>query len=401
MPAGLAVSKDGTFLLISEYSKCRITRFWVKGPKANTSETTFVELSGNPDNIKRTKSGDFWVAVVIQEWLPKKIVFPVGQKISAGGQILQTVNFFAEYNATGITEIHEHLGTYYVASLNTDFVVFGFNSFSKLPLPSIGSESLAFDSENGGVYTGLNDGRVVKLKDPKTGFVDFATTVSSRSKKLCDGTKGDLKICGKPIGLEFYQKTKELYVVDAYRGLFVVGKEGGVATQLSGGTHFDFADAIDIDTTTGVIYITDIGDILLRNPNMSDILFRGDDRGGRLLKYDPKTKKIDVLLKGLAMPAGLAISKDGSFVLIAEYLTCKITRFWIKGPKANTSETLVQLPGNPDNIKRTSSGDFWVAVNIQKLQPTLIVFPLGQKISAEAALNSLVICPSSLAKAAF
>ncbi|KAK4490670.1 hypothetical protein RD792_001361, partial [Penstemon davidsonii] len=273
-------------------------------------------------------------------------------------------------------------------------LVFGFDSFNKLPLPSIGSESYTFDSENNGPYTGLNDGRVVKFQDPKTGFVDFATTTLNRSKKFCDGTNGyDVNtslICGKPIGLEFNLKTKELYILDAYHGLMVVGMEGGVATQLSGGTHFDYADAIDIDTTTGVIYITDIGDIFFKNHNFTDILFKGNNRSGRLLKYDPKMKKIDVLLEGLAMPAGLAINKDGSFVLIAEYLTCKITRFWVNGPKANTSETFLELPGNPDNIRRTDSGDFWVAVNIQKLEPKRTAFPLGQKISAKGEILQTV-----------
>ncbi|KAL3824601.1 hypothetical protein ACJIZ3_020630 [Penstemon smallii] len=269
-------------------------------------------------------------------------------------------------------------------------LVFGLNSFHKILLPSIGSESYAFDSENGRIYTGLNDGRIVKFQDPKIGFVDFATTVSNRPKKLCDGTKGDLKICGKPIGLEFNQKTKELYIIDAYLGLLVVGKEGGVATQLSRGSHFDYADAFDIDTATGVIYFTDVGDIFSKNRNFTDIVYRANDRGGKLLKYDPKTKKIEVLLKGLAMPVGLAISKDGAFVLISEYLTSKITRFWVKGPKANTSETFVELPGHPDNIRRASSGDFWVAVNILKLQPTLTAFPLGQKISAKGQILQTV-----------
>ncbi|KAK4481971.1 hypothetical protein RD792_012885 [Penstemon davidsonii] len=278
--------------------------------------------------------------------------------------------------------------------LQQNTLVFGFDSFNKLPLPSIGSESYTFDSDNNGPYTGLNDGRIVKFQDPKTGFTDFATTTSNWSKKFCDGTHGynvnTSMICGKPIGLEFNPKTKELYILDAYRGLMVVGIEGGVATQLSGETHFDYADAIDIDTTTGVIYITDIGDIFSKHRPWSDILLKGDDRSGRLLKYDPQTKKIDLLLTGLAMPAGLAISKDGSFLLIAEYLTCKITRLWVKGPKANTSETFLELPGNPDNIRRTDSGDFWVAVNFQKLQPKLIAFPLGQKISAEGKILQTV-----------
>ncbi|KAK4481623.1 hypothetical protein RD792_012527 [Penstemon davidsonii] len=118
---------------------------------------------------------------------------------------------------------------------------------------------------NGGPYTGLNDGRIVKFQDSETGFVDFATTTSNRSKELCDGTNGSRMntslVCGKPIGLEFNHKTNELYIADAYHGLFVVGMDGGVATKLSGETHFDYADGIDIDPIEGVIYITDLGNV--------------------------------------------------------------------------------------------------------------------------------------------
>ncbi|KAK4479760.1 hypothetical protein RD792_015295 [Penstemon davidsonii] len=273
---------------------------------------------------------------------------------------------------------------------------YGAHSFKKIQLPSLGSEAYAFDAQNGGPYTGLNDGRIVKFHGPNLGFLDFATTTQNRSKRACDGTSGnDLRtclVCGKPIGLEFNKRTGDLYILDAYHGLMVVGKGGGAATQLAGGrggTHFDFADGIDLDPITGVVYITDLGSILSKTSNMTEILL-GNDRSGRLLKYDPKTKQCGVILTGLAMPAGVAVARDGSFVLMTEYLNCRITRYWLKGPKANTSDIFAELPGNPDNIKRTKTGDFWVAVNIQKLHPKLTVFPLGQKISAKGEILETV-----------
>ncbi|KAL0408664.1 UNVERIFIED_CONTAM: putative serine/threonine-protein kinase PIX7 [Sesamum radiatum] len=55
-----------------------------------------------------------------------------------------------------------------------------FRSFKKLQLPAVGSESYAFDSQNVGPYTGLNDGRIVKYQGPETGFVEFATTSANR-----------------------------------------------------------------------------------------------------------------------------------------------------------------------------------------------------------------------------
>ncbi|KAL2233572.1 protein STRICTOSIDINE SYNTHASE-LIKE 12 [Sesamum indicum] len=271
-----------------------------------------------------------------------------------------------------------------------------FRSFKKLQLPAVGSESYAFDSHNVGPYTGLSDGRIVKYQGPETGFVEFATTSANRSKELCDGTDGnDLKLtetCGRALGMEFDHKTGELYLVDAVYGLMVVGSGGGLATQLAGGKdgeRFDEADALDIDPNTGEIYIGDLGTLLHKTNNLTEILL-SEERTGRLLKYDPKTKKLTVLLKGLALAAGVAVSKDGSFVLVGEYIACRITRYWLKGPKATTSEIFVELPGNPDNIKRTKSGDFWVAVNIQRLQPKPSCFALGQKIGADGQILETV-----------
>ncbi|CAA0838574.1 Calcium-dependent phosphotriesterase superfamily protein [Striga hermonthica] len=178
-----------------------------------------------------------------------------------------------------------------------------FHSFKRLQLPSPGCEAYTFDQNNTGPYTGLNDGRIVKYDGPKTGLVEYATTVS--------------------------------------------------------------------------------------NSNITEVLMSGDT-SGRLLKYDPKTKQRTVVLTGLAAPAGVAVSRDGSFVVIAEYLACRITRLWLKGRRAGQSEVFAELPGNPDNIKRTRSGDFWVAVNIQKLYPNVTCFPLGQKINPRGKITQTV-----------
>ncbi|KAL3636287.1 hypothetical protein CASFOL_020834 [Castilleja foliolosa] len=268
--------------------------------------------------------------------------------------------------------------------------------FERIELPAnLGSEAYAFDSDNIGPYTGLNDGRIVVYKGPEIGFVDFATTVPNRSKELCDGTNANATLgpkCGRPLDLEFNHKTGQLYIVDLYQGLMVVERGSDVATPVAKGVDGmpgDAPDAIAIDPITGEVYFTDIGTIIFTNPNMSQVLQSGD-KSGKLLKYDPKTERRSVVLTGLSGPSGLAVSQDGSFILIAEYLACNITRYWLTGPKAHTSEHLLELPGNPDNIKRTKSGDFWVAVNIQKIYPQLSSFPLGQKISANGQIMQTV-----------
>lgn len=87
------------------------------------------------------------------------------------------------------------------------------------------------------------------------------------------------------------------------------------------------------------------------------------DKTGKLMKYDISSKEVTVLLRGLAFANGVALSKDRSFVLVVETTTCRILRFSLQGPNAGKHDTFVELPGYPDNIRRNSEGEFWVALH--------------------------------------
>ncbi|XP_028108105.1 protein STRICTOSIDINE SYNTHASE-LIKE 11-like [Camellia sinensis] len=253
--------------------------------------------------------------------------------------------------------------------------------FYRLQLPSAtGPESLAFALKGEGPYTGVAGGRILKYGGPNIGFVEFATTSPHRTKELCDGTNDQNleSICGRPLGLGFNDMTGELYIVDPYFGLLAVGAGGGLATQLATGVKrmpFAFLDALDVDPVSKIVYFTDASAVF-RLGNVAKIIQSGDT-SARLLKYDPKTNQVTVLLTGLSGAIGVAVSKDGAVILVTELITSRIRRFWVKGPKANSAEILTYLPGNPDNIKRTILGEFWVAANIQNQQPML---PVGLRI---------------------
>lgn len=106
------------------------------------------------------------------------------------------------------------------------------------------------------------------------------------------------------------------------------------------------------------------------------------------MKYDIKTKTVTVLLKGLAGAAGTAVSPDGSFVLVTEFIGQRIQKYWLKGPKANTTEVLITFHGRPDNIKTNPGGDFWVAVNQETVSP-LIMMPEGIRLDANGTIREL------------
>ena len=103
----------------------------------------------------------------------------------------------------------------------------------------------------------------------------------------------------------------------------------------------------------------------------ADFLVRSTfDRSGRLLKYDPLTKKASVLYRGLAFPNGVALSQNNSFILVAESTRRRILKFNLESEgktKNNDPEVFAELPRVPDNIKRNEKGEFWVALNTGRL----------------------------------
>ncbi|XP_058114228.1 protein STRICTOSIDINE SYNTHASE-LIKE 10-like isoform X1 [Magnolia sinica] len=222
----------------------------------------------------------------------------------------------------------------------------------------VGPESIAFDPVGQGPYTGVSDGRVLKWQGAAHGWTEFAVT-SPHRKEECNGhDKPWLEdTCGRPLGLQFSKATGDLYIVDAYYRLFVVGPIEGSATQLASGAQgvpFRFTNNLDIDLATGIVYFTDASMIYPRRGNTLVII--SGDRTGRLLKYDPRSKEVTMLLEGLVFPNGVAISKDSTFLLIVETTTQRILRFWLQGPKARALEFFAQLSRYPDNIKRNPRG---------------------------------------------
>ncbi|KAK2970489.1 hypothetical protein RJ640_023672 [Escallonia rubra] len=232
---------------------------------------------------------------------------------------------------------------------------------------AVGPESLAFDPDGEGPYTGVADGRILKWQGVGRGWVDFAITSSQRKECVRPFAPEMEHVCGRPLGLRFDQSTGDLYIADAYLGLQVVGSAGGLATQIVTeveGRPLLFTNDMDIDDYEGVIYFTDTSTRFHRRQFISSVLSK--DETGRLMKYDKASKEVTVLLRGLAFANGVALSKDRSFVLVAETTTCRIIRFWLQGPNAGNHETFAELPGFPDNVRRNSKGEFWVALHAKR-----------------------------------
>ncbi|KAK4786100.1 hypothetical protein SAY86_002789 [Trapa natans] len=224
---------------------------------------------------------------------------------------------------------------------------------------AIGPESMAFDCRGRGPYVGVSDGRILKWRGHLRRWGEYT------NRTLCDGTKDPKveKLCGRPLGLKFDNRTCALYIADAYYGLLRARRSGGPAERVApgyGGAPFKLTNGLDINTDTGEVYFTDSSKFFQRRGIVLAIM--QGDASGRVMKYDPRTGNVSEVLTGLSFPNGIALSKDNSFLVVAEMGLAQLTRIWIKGRWAGTKAIFGKLARYPDNLKRTQNGEFWVAL---------------------------------------
>ncbi len=232
-----------------------------------------------------------------------------------------------------------------------------------------GPEDIAFD-EKGNLYTGFEGGQIVTLPENGSSARVFANTN------------------GRPSGMVF-DKHGNLIVADAMKGLLSVARNGEakVLATRAGGIPIHFADDLDIGPN-GSIYLSDAS---IYQDMVLDIVEHGGK--GRLIRYNPSSKKAEVLLKGLQFANGVTVARDGSFVLVAETLAYRIRRFWLKGPRSGEVEIFANnLPGFPDNINLTARGTVLVALPSprSKLLDDTASKPFTRKLLFRVAIASKI-----------
>lgn len=118
------------------------------------------------------------------------------------------------------------------------------------------------------------------------------------------------------------------------------------------------------------------------------------------MKYDPQSEQVSVLLNNLSFANGVSLSKDGGYILIVETNNCRILRYWLETPKTGTLEVFADLPGFPDNIKRSPRGGFWVGIHSrrEKLFRWILSYPWIGKTLLKLPLLDITRAYSYLAK---
>lgn len=209
------------------------------------------------------------------------------------------------------------------------------------PAAGKGGEAVALDQQ-GRVYTGFEDGRIVRLS-PQTDAVE----------ELIDTG-------GRPLGMKFAPDGR-LIIADALQGLLAWDGEAiEVLLTKVDGIPLRFADDLDI-TRGGVVYLSDASTKYGIDQVLADVFEH--QAHGRLIRYDLASGRAETVLDGLWFANGVALAADESFVLINETTRYQIRRLWLSGPRRGQNDVFIEnLPGLPDNITRSPKGYFWVAL---------------------------------------
>jgi sugar lactone lactonase YvrE len=227
-----------------------------------------------------------------------------------------------------------------------------------LRLPSgHGPEDVCVDAE-GRVVAGGEDGRIWRWESP------------SSTPQLVAETGG------RPLGIELDPRDGSLIVCDAYRGLLRLTGDGKLTdlTRTAAGTRILVCNNATIGPD-GTVYFTDSSNRFPVSHWRRDLLEHRPN--GRLLAYDPGSGTTSVLVDGLHFPNGVAITPDGSALLLVETVAHRLIR--VSLPDASVTE-LADLPAYPDNMSEVGDGTYWIALASPRV-------PIAEKLLPHPAIR--------------
>lgn len=210
-----------------------------------------------------------------------------------------------------------------------------------VPVPGDGPEDVVTDTD-GQIWTGLIDGRIVRISPDGTELAVVADTG------------------GRPLGMHVARDGR-LLVCDSPRGLLAMNRSTGEFETLVDtvdGRKLQFCSNVT-ELSDGTIFFTESACDFTYADFMAPLL---EARGrGSLFRRDTDGT-VTRLVDGLYFANGVTTTADETALVFAETQGRRLSKYWLTGPDAGTVKPLaVNLPGMPDNLSTGADGRIWCA----------------------------------------
>ncbi len=197
----------------------------------------------------------------------------------------------------------------------------------------------------------------------------YATTLSGHVIQLRNGRVNSFSFPGgRPLGIEALPDGS-LVIANAFLGLQHIDRNGSVTTLLDevDGKPLIYTNNLAVGPD-GIIYFSESSSKFgaessngTYEASLLDLMEHGGH--GRVFAFDPASGNVQVLLDQLNFANGVAVSEDGSFLLVSETGHYRVLKYWLAGENQGITEVLLEnLPGFPDNLKRGLQGRFWLGL---------------------------------------
>lgn len=210
--------------------------------------------------------------------------------------------------------------------------------------------------KDGKLYTTVLSGNILRMDPDGSNSQVFANTG------------------GRVLGFDF-DAAGHLIAADAMKGLLSIAPDGKVTllTDKVGDTPILYANSVVV-ARSGMVYFSDAsGRFAPRDwggtfeASVLDILEQAGT--GRVLAYDPASKRTRVVARGLSFANGVALSADERTLFVNETGQYRIWKLDVtaqdldlKAGGAGASVLFDNLPGYPDNLMRGQDGRIWVGL---------------------------------------
>lgn len=186
---------------------------------------------------------------------------------------------------------------------------------------------------------------------------------------------------GRPLGM-IVDKQGNVYVADSPKGLLKVSPTGQmtVLSDVCNNQKIIFADDLAFGPDSTIIF-SEASEKFPDKIHILDAIEHGPN--GNVFRYSLKTGKTELLMDSLYFANGIAVSPNGSYVLVNNMTKYQMLKHYLSGDRKGQTEVFIDnLPGFPDGVNISPDRTIWVSIPGPRiaLLDKILPYPFIRKI---------------------